>query len=63
MVGLFNLLPMKPLDGGHIFEELLRYKVPENITGTIVSSVSWVMIAIVALLIIYGTVPGIMQMF
>jgi membrane-associated protease RseP (regulator of RpoE activity) len=63
MVGLFNLLPMKPLDGGHIFEELLRYKVPENITGKIVSGVSWVMIAIVALLIIYGTVPGIMQMF
>jgi len=63
MVGLFNLLPMKPLDGGHIFEELLRYKVPENITGKIVSSVSWAMIAIVALLIIYGTIPGIMQMF
>lgn len=63
MVGLFNLLPMKPLDGGYIFEELLRYKVPENITGRIVSSVSWVMIAIVALLIIYGTVPGILQMF
>ncbi|MDO5835045.1 MAG: site-2 protease family protein [Methanobacterium sp.] len=63
MVGLFNLLPMKPLDGGHIFEELLRYKVPENITGKIVSSVSWVMIAIVAILIIYGTIPGIMQMF
>lgn len=63
MVGLFNLLPMKPLDGGHIFEELLRYKIPENITGKIVSSVSWVMIAIVAILIIYGTIPGIMQMF
>jgi len=63
MVGLFNLLPTKPLDGGYIFEELLRYKVPENITGRIVSSVSWVMIAIVALLIIYGTVPGILQMF
>lgn len=63
MVGLFNLLPMKPLDGGIIFEELLRYKIPENITGKIVSCVSWLMIGIVALLIVYGTVPGIMQMF
>lgn len=63
MVGLFNLLPMKPLDGGIIFEELLRYKIPENITGKIVSCVSWLMIGIVAVLIVYGTVPGIMQMF
>ncbi|WP_321422956.1 site-2 protease family protein [uncultured Methanobacterium sp.] len=63
MVGLFNLLPMKPLDGGIIFEELLRYKIPEDITGKIVSCVSWLMIGIVALLIVYGTVPGIMQMF
>ena len=63
MVGLFNLLPMKPLDGGVIFEELLGYKIPDNITQKIVTSVSWVMIAIVALLIIYGLVPGIIQMF
>jgi membrane-associated protease RseP (regulator of RpoE activity) len=63
MVGLFNLLPMKPLDGGIIFEELLGYKVPENITAKIVSCVSWILIGIVAVLIIYGTVPGIMQMF
>ena len=39
------------------------YKIPENITQKIVTSVSWVMIAIVALLIIYGLVPGIIQMF
>jgi membrane-associated protease RseP (regulator of RpoE activity) len=63
MVGLFNLLPMKPLDGGVILEELLGYKIPENITQKIVASVSWVMIGIVALLIIYGLVPGIIQMF
>lgn len=63
MVGLFNLLPMKPLDGGIIFEELLGYKLPENIISRIVSCVSWILIGIVAILIIYGTVPGIMQMF
>ena len=29
-VGTFNLLPMKPLDGGLILEELLRYKLSKN---------------------------------
>lgn len=30
MVGLFNLIPMKPLDGGIILEELLGLKIPEK---------------------------------
>jgi membrane-associated protease RseP (regulator of RpoE activity) len=63
MVGLFNLIPMKPLDGGILLEELLGYKIPEKMAGKIVSSVSVIMIGIVAILIIYGTVPGILKMF
>lgn len=63
LVGLFNLLPMKPLDGGSMLEEILGYKIPEKYVSRIVSSVSVVMIGIVAILIIYGTVPGIMKMF
>lgn len=81
LVGLFNLMPMKPLDGGIMLEELLGFKIPEKIrgrkipgklagkqlpepfVGRIVSSISIVMIGIVGLLIIYGTVPGIMKMF
>lgn len=62
MVGLFNLLPIKPLDGGIIFEELLGYKLPEEFVQKIVSSVSIVLIGIVAFLIIYSIVPGIVQM-
>lgn len=62
MVGLFNLLPIKPLDGGIIFEELLGYKLPEEFVKKIVSSVSIVLIGIVAFLIIYSIVPGIVQM-
>ena len=31
MIGLINLLPAKPLDGGVIFEELLGYKIPKRI--------------------------------
>ncbi|BDZ67196.1 site-2 protease family protein [Methanobacterium ferruginis] len=63
LVGLFNLLPMKPLDGGIILEELLGYKLPEKYVGKITYSVSMVLIGIVAVLVIYGTVPGILKMF
>lgn len=53
-VGLFNLLPMKPLDGGHLFEELLDYKLPENIVNPVVTLVSWFLIFIIAISLIAG---------
>ena len=62
VVALFNLLPFKPLDGGIIFEELLGYKLSKEWVDRIVSSVTMVMISIVAFLIIYSIVPGIIQM-
>ena len=62
LVGTFNLLPMKPLDGGLMFEELLRYKLPENRVNFIVTNVSWLLIAILVVLVVYGTVPGILKM-
>ena len=85
LVGAFNLLPMKPLDGGLIFEELLRsrvteervnsasrfkgllkklsrFSIPENHVNAVVSLVSWGFITILVILIVYGTVPGIMKM-
>jgi len=81
MVGLFNLLPIKPLDGGIIFEEILGYKLPERFAGKkmprkiagrkipekfvngITSSVSIVLIGVLATLILYSVVPGIISMF
>ncbi len=62
MVALFNLLPFKPLDGGIIFEELLGYKLSKEWVDKIVSSVTAVMVSIVAFLIIYSIVPGIISM-
>lgn len=53
-VGLFNLLPMKPLDGGHLFEELLDYKLPENFVKPIVTLISWFLIFIIAISLIMG---------
>lgn len=37
-VGTFNLLPMKPLDGGLIYEELLSAKMSENKINSITSN-------------------------
>lgn len=62
LVGTFNLLPMKPLDGGLILEELLRYRLSEENVHLIMSNMSWILIAVVLALVVYGTVPGIMKM-
>lgn len=59
-IGTFNLLPMKPLDGGLIFEELLNYILPEKNVNTIVSSVSWILITVIAVNLVYGIGRGIL---
>ncbi|MEM4524928.1 MAG: site-2 protease family protein [Methanothermobacter sp.] len=62
-VGTVNLLPAKPLDGGLMFEELLKSKLPKNLVNPIVSSVSVFVILVLALSIIWGTGRGILLMF
>ncbi len=57
-VGLFNLLPMKPLDGGHLLEELLSFKLSEDIVKPIITFVSWFMIFIIAISLIAGLGSG-----
>lgn len=104
-VGTFNLLPMKPLDGGLILEEILSFRIREDRRKDfnhtlnwwtrplprkircwisrrfnnfldflhnheisqeridfIVLALSYVFIMILLILIIYGTVPGIIKM-
>ena len=51
-IGTFNLLPMKPLDGGKMLEILLSYKVSERIYKPLVNSISVVM----AMIIIFSIV-------
>ncbi|SDA52056.1 site-2 protease family protein [Methanobrevibacter millerae] len=53
-IGLFNLLPMKPLDGGKMLEVLLSYKLPEHQYKPLVNSISVIM----ALIIIFSLVAG-----
>ncbi len=62
-VGTFNLLPMKPLDGGLLLEELLGYKLSENRVQKIVNPLSYILIAIIAVIIVYSLGRGISLLF
>ena len=62
-VGTFNLLPMKPLDGGLMLEELLRYKISENTVQKIINPVSYFLILIIAVSIIYSLGRGLFLLF
>ena len=53
-IGLFNLLPIKPLDGGHMLEILLSYKLPEEQYKPIVNALSIVM----AMIIVFSLIAG-----
>lgn len=61
LVGTFNLMPMKPLDGGLMLEELLNYKLPEKIAVPFVNSISVFIIIILAINIIWGTGRGLLM--
>ena len=58
-VGIFNLLPMKPLDGGLLLEELLGYKLSESKVRKIMTPLSYVLIVLIASIIIYSLARGI----
>ena len=53
-IGLFNLLPIKPLDGGHMLEILLTYKLSEAQAKPIVNAIS----VILAMVVVFSLVVG-----
>ncbi len=53
-IGLFNLLPIKPLDGGYMLEILLSYKLSERYYRPIVNALS----AVLAMVIIFSLIVG-----
>ena len=55
-VGTFNLLPMKPLDGGHLFENLLSYIMSEVAYKPIVTFMSFFMGIIIVVSLVVGLV-------
>ncbi len=46
-IGTFNLLPLKPLDGGLMFEELLNYITSSDLANKLTNAVSVVTVALV----------------
>ncbi len=62
-VGIFNLLPMKPLDGGLLLEELLGYKLSESKVRKIMTPVSYILIVLIVVLVGYSLVRGISLLF
>jgi membrane-associated protease RseP (regulator of RpoE activity) len=62
-IGTFNLLPMKPLDGGLILEELLRYKISESKVQKIVNPLSYFLILIIVVSIVYSLGRGLFLLF
>jgi membrane-associated protease RseP (regulator of RpoE activity) len=53
-IGLFNLLPIKPLDGGYMLEILLSYKLSEEHYKPMINALSVVM----AMIIVFSLVAG-----
>ena len=53
-IGTFNLLPMKPLDGGKMLEILMSYKLPEHQYKPLVNSISVIM----AMIIVFSLVAS-----
>ena len=53
-VGLFNLLPMKPLDGGHLLENLLSYKFSPKVLKPFMRIISSFMIFIIVISLVVG---------
>lgn len=63
LVGTFNLLPMKPLDGGLMFEELLRTKISEKNVRRITYPFTVILITILVVSLVYGLGRGLTMLF
>ncbi|MDR0911573.1 MAG: site-2 protease family protein [Methanobrevibacter sp.] len=58
-IGLFNLLPIRGLDGGHLLRLLLEYKLPKSIVNPVMNLFSAIFIAIILFSLIFGLFGGI----
>jgi membrane-associated protease RseP (regulator of RpoE activity) len=53
-VGLFNLLPIRILDGGALFKDLLSFKLSERLTNQLLNTTTLVFVAIIVFSLVYG---------
>jgi membrane-associated protease RseP (regulator of RpoE activity) len=57
-IGTFNLLPLKPLDGGLMLEELLNYRIHEDTSNKITNIVSVISLVLVVSAIGLSLIPA-----
>jgi membrane-associated protease RseP (regulator of RpoE activity) len=57
-IGTFNLLPLKPLDGGLMLEELLNYVTSSNVANKLTNIISVVSLMLVVTSISHSLVPA-----
>ncbi len=62
-VGIINLLPARPLDGGLLFEEILTYRISKTTVNRITNGLTIVLWTILVVSIVYGTGRGILMLF
>jgi membrane-associated protease RseP (regulator of RpoE activity) len=55
-VGLFNLLPIRILDGGALFKDLLSFKLPERLINQLLNTTTLIFVAIIVFSLVYGMV-------
>lgn len=60
-IGTFNLLPLKPLDGGLMFEELLNYVTSSDLANKLTNGISVISIALVVSSLCLAIIPALMK--
>ena len=57
-IGTFNLLPMKPLDGGSLFEDLISYVASEDTVKIASQFMTYLMAITIIVSLVYSFTGG-----
>ncbi|MDR1819348.1 MAG: site-2 protease family protein [Methanobrevibacter sp.] len=58
-IGLFNLLPIRMLDGGALFKDLLTFKLSEKIVDTLLNATTIFFVVVIVFSLVYGLFKGV----
>ncbi|MDR2624397.1 MAG: site-2 protease family protein [Methanobrevibacter sp.] len=58
-IGLFNLLPIRMLDGGALFKDLLSFKFSEKVVNALLNLTTFLFVAIIIFSLFYGLFKGV----
>ncbi|MDR3290804.1 MAG: site-2 protease family protein [Methanobrevibacter sp.] len=57
-IGLFNLLPIRMLDGGALFKDLLTFKLSQKLVNHLLNFTTLVFVSIIVFSLVYGLFKG-----